>query len=249
MNIRVCVAMSAQSEQKLFSKLLPSSTDGIHVVARLRENKQLRAELASCMDAVDLVLYEPNADDGASLDLWCDSQTEAQLCCLCSGPEQALECLQAGAMFVLFDTSTAIDVDVAIRRCKRVLQSRSRQMIARSPEPAYTPEVIALPHMHGIEVRACDPIVHVEGQGNYTYVVFAREPRLLLSRTIGDYEDVLGGAGFLRVHRSHIVNMKHVRRIVPGKTPRLVLSNGDVVSVSDRYKGILLRKLNVVKRK
>jgi two-component system LytT family response regulator len=71
----------------------------------------------------------------------------------------------------------------------------------------------------------------------------------MLSRTIGDYEEILSGAGFIRVHRSHIVNMRHVRRIIPGKIPRIVLTNGDVVSVSDRYREMLMSKLNIIKRK
>lgn len=249
MSIRVCIALSANAEQSIFSKLLPSAVDEIVVTARLNTAEEVHNRLASYLNDVDLVMYEPSINGGSSLALWRNAETDVQLCCLCDGPLQALESIQAGAMFVLFSSSTVVDVDVAIRRCKRMLRSQTRRMIVRSPEAVYEPDVIALPHMHGIEVRSCESIVHVEGQGNYTYVVFEREPKLLLSRTIGDYEDLLLNAGFLRVHRSHLVNMKHVRRVIPGKTPRLVLSNGDQVSVSDRYKGMLMRKLNVVKRK
>jgi DNA-binding LytR/AlgR family response regulator len=250
MMFRVCIAVSHETEQSLYAKLLPTTRDQLQVVTRVDMNRSLIDQLSGAVDVCDIVLYDPSLDSGAALALWQHAEPRAVLCCWCTDPRSAIECMKAGPVFVLTNASTAIDVDIAFRRCKRLVRSTATTaMIAKSPSAEYAPSVVALPHLRGIEVRSCESIVHVEGQGNYTNVVFAREPKLMLSRTIGDYEDILAGAGFIRVHRSHIVNMRHVRRVIPGKTPRIVLTNGDIVSVSERYRERLMSKLNIIKRK
>ena len=248
--LRVFIALTAKTEQALYSKLLPTTRDELQVVTRLDESRPIVEQLRSAIQTCDVVVYDPSLDSGAALSLWQHTEPKALLCCWCTDPGSALECMKAGPVFVLTDASTAVDVDIALRRCKRLVRSAlSNAMIAKSPVAEYAPEVVALPHLRGIQVRSCESIVHVEGQGNYTNVVFAREPKLMLSRTIGDYEEILSGAGFIRVHRSHIVNMRHVRRVIPGKIPRIVLTNGDVVSVSERYREMLMSKLNIIRRK
>jgi DNA-binding LytR/AlgR family response regulator len=250
MMFRVFVAVSHETEQSLYAKLLPTTRDQLQIVTRAATNRPLTDQLRSAADVCDIVVYDPSLDSGAALAIWLHSEPRAVLCCWCTDPGSALECMKAGPVFVLTNASSAVDVDIAFRRCTRLVRSASSNaMIAKSPIAEYAPDVVALPHLRGIEVRSCESIVHVEGQGNYTNVVFAREPKLMLSRTIGDYEEILSGAGFIRVHRSHIVNMRHVRRIIPGKIPRIVLTNGDVVSVSDRYREMLMSKLNIIKRK
>ncbi len=250
MTFRVFIAVSHETERSLYAKLLPSTRDQLQIVTRADANRPLIDQLRSASEVCDIIVYDPSLDSGAGLSLWLHSEPKAVLCCWCTDPGSALECMKAGPVFVLTNASTAVDVDIAFRRCTRLVRSTANSaMIAKSPTAEYAPEVVALPHLRGIEVRACESIVHVEGQGNYTNVVFAKEPKLMLSRTIGDYEEILAGAGFVRVHRSHIVNMRHVRRVIPGKIPRIVLTNGDVVSVSDRYREILMSKLNIIKRK
>jgi len=124
-----------------------------------------------------------------------------------------------------------------------------RTQMFRSPEAPYHPDIIALPDHSGLVVRPTDSIIHVKGEGNYTQVTFDRGGDILMSRTIGDYEDALPENTFLRVHRSHIINIRHVRRIIRGKMMRVILSNGDEIEVSDAKRDILLGMINIVRRK
>ena len=249
--MRVCLLVSARSEEMLLSKLLPTTVDHIDVVCRLSDPIDIEKQMSDISDRCDVVIYDPALDNGKALEQWPQERAAPVLCCWCSEPAHSIRCIVAGAVFVLFDTSTSTEIDVALRRCQRALRIARTDwpMIMHGPQSEYGPGMVALPHMKGIEVRSSETILHVEGQGNYTNVVFASEPRLVLSRTIGDYEDALRKSGFLRVHRSHIVNMRHVRRFVRGKVPYVVMSNGDKVAVSDKYRDRLMKALNLVKRR
>lgn len=251
MVVRVCIALSAATEQLFMSRLLPTTRDEVVIMARVDVTIPIIPQVLSVTEQCDLVIYDPSLDDGHGLMLWRNKHIVTPVCCWCTNPDDVARCAGVNPLLILLDRSSAVDVDVAIRRCKRMIRASNStgEWVARSPEAEYRPEVVGFPHMLGIEVCPCESIVHVEGQGNYTNVVFDGKPKLLLSRTIGDYEEVLSRAGFVRVHRSHIVNLRHVRRVMPGKVPRLLLTNGDVVSVSERYRSMLLGKLNVIKRR
>lgn len=121
--------------------------------------------------------------------------------------------------------------------------------LIRSPSAEYQPDLIALPHQRGIDVRSVMSIIHVKGEGNYTVIHFDKGNQLVMSRTIGDYDDVLPNGLFIREHRSHIVNIYHIRRIVRGKVMRLVLSNDHEVEVADSKRELILGIVNLVRRR
>src|SRR5262249_18780818 len=58
--------------------------------------------------------------------------------------------------------------------------------------------------------------------------------RLLIDRAIGELEELLRGAGFVRVNRSELVNLEHVREMAPwtSGTWRITLAGGAELSVS-----------------
>jgi DNA-binding LytR/AlgR family response regulator len=58
--------------------------------------------------------------------------------------------------------------------------------------------------------------------------------RFLIDRAIGELEELLKGAGFVRVNRSELVNLEHVREMAPwtSGTWRITLAGGAELSVS-----------------
>jgi len=119
----------------------------------------------------------------------------------------------------------------------------------RHPGASYRPDMIAFPHIGGLEVRSVESICHVRGDGNYTIVSFDNGSNIVMSRTIGDYDDVLPSAMFLRIHRSHYINIQQVRKVVRGKVMRVVLSNEEEVEVADSKREQLLQSLNILTRR
>lgn len=251
MIIRLALALPLESERQFYERLLPTTRDSLQIAVRINASGDVAEQLLKSAGSYDIVVYDPVIDCGKGLALWTQCEASEPLICWCSDQTFEDAVSVPGLTYRLGPTCSGIDVDVAIRRCRRLMIANSSApvMMARSPVATYTPDVVSFPHTRGIEVRPCESIVHIEGQGNYSTVVFTDEPKLLLSRTIGDFEDMLPGSGFVRVHRSHIINMRHIRRILPGRRPRVLLTNGDEVSVSNRYRGILMGQLNVIKRK
>jgi two-component system LytT family response regulator len=69
---------------------------------------------------------------------------------------------------------------------------------------------LALPTLQGTYFYKPQDILRLEGEGGYTNFFFADKTSLLTTYTLKHYEDILINYGFIRVHKSHLVNRSHV---------------------------------------
>jgi len=78
-----------------------------------------------------------------------------------------------------------------------------------------------------------ETIVHLEASNNYTFVVLNNKTRILSSKSLIEYEKILIEYGFIRIHRSHLVNKKHVMEIT---NDNFVILRGDIALPISRSK-------------
>lgn len=77
-------------------------------------------------------------------------------------------------------------------------------------------------------------IRRIEGERNYSYIHLSNNKRKLTSKTLGEFEDLLSDKGFFRCHKSHLVNISHIRSYPNSIT--LLLSDDFKIPVSRRKK-------------
>jgi two-component system, LytTR family, response regulator len=100
---------------------------------------------------------------------------------------------------------------------------------------------LALPTLQGTFFYKPAEIIRLEGEGNYTKFFFTNKTSLLTSHTLKGYEEILQNHGFLRVHKSHLVNKAHVINYMPDGL--LTLVDLSKVEVSRRRKEDVLEVL------
>lgn len=81
---------------------------------------------------------------------------------------------------------------------------------------------------------------HCTADDNYTQLHTVDGRRFVSARTLKDYEDMLAPLGFLRVHRSALVNKAHVTHLDDG---HVVLGSGARVEMSRRKREEVMRAL------
>lgn len=69
---------------------------------------------------------------------------------------------------------------------------------------------LALPTTQGTFFYHTEEIIRLEGESNYTKFFFTNGKTLLTSKTLKEYEEILCNHGFIRIHKSHIINKAHV---------------------------------------
>jgi Response regulator of the LytR/AlgR family len=93
---------------------------------------------------------------------------------------------------------------------------------------------LALPTKEGVHFLEPRDIIRCESSGNYTRFFITGNRNYLISRTLGDYEQLLVPYNFIRTHKSHLVNRKFISFI--DHEGYVVLKDNTRVEVSRRRK-------------
>ena len=63
-------------------------------------------------------------------------------------------------------------------------------------------------------------LIHLDADSNYTLLYFTENRKILASKTLKEFEDQLGKEQFIRLHNSHLVNIRYISRYIKGEGGR-----------------------------
>lgn len=98
---------------------------------------------------------------------------------------------------------------------------------------------LAVNTMEGYYFFPPKDIIRCEGDDNYTRFYFLNEKTLIASRTLKEFEEILSDYHFVRVHKSHLVNMSYVDRF--DREGLIWLNNGNAIPVSRRKRQYVIK--------
>ncbi len=101
---------------------------------------------------------------------------------------------------------------------------------------------IALPTAQDIRFVPISDIVRVESDNNYSTFFLANRERIIVSRTLKEYERLLEPQGFFRTSRSNLVNLACITRYKKAEGS-VLLTDGSEVEVATNKKEELLRRI------
>ena len=95
---------------------------------------------------------------------------------------------------------------------------------------------IALPTLEGLLFISVSDIIYCESEGPYTRFFLKQFNKIVTSKHLKEYEELLGGYNFFRIHKSYLVNLQEIRKYVRGDGGQLIMSNGAALTVSKQRK-------------
>jgi two-component system LytT family response regulator len=102
---------------------------------------------------------------------------------------------------------------------------------------------LAIPTLDGLHFYDISDIIHLEANSNYTNIHFINSKKLIASRTLKDFEELLPTDIFFRPHHSHLINLNYIKRYIRGDGGQIELQNGTYVDVSRRKKEDFLKTI------
>ena len=106
---------------------------------------------------------------------------------------------------------------------------------------AGAPLKLALPGISEIQYVDLKDIIRLQAERNYTRFFFAKGKQFLSAKTLLEYEKILEGSGFKRVHKSHLVNSTHIKSY--DRAGIIRMSDDSEVEVSRRKKDAMVNWL------
>ena len=98
---------------------------------------------------------------------------------------------------------------------------------------------ITIPQQDGFQVLSASDIIYCKADDNYTEI-YLENKKILVSKTLKYFEQVLSEFNFARIHKSYLVNVNVISKYRKGKGGSVVLSNGKELMVSAAGKRRLL---------
>jgi len=105
---------------------------------------------------------------------------------------------------------------------------------------------IALPVETGLVFVQVSTIIRCESSSNYTLLFTADRQKLVVSKTLKEFEALLAPYRFFRVHHSHLVNLRYIKSYQKGQGGSVTLADDTVVYVSTRRKEEFLAQLSLL---
>jgi two-component system LytT family response regulator len=154
--------------------------------------------------------------------------------------EYALKAIRFSAFDYLLKPIDPQELITAVQRYRASLDELAFQpeqlRNALNNLQAKTPDEfrLAVPSKDGVHFFMPNEIVRLEALGSYTQLHLMGGRRFLASRGLGEYEELLAPHGFLRTHKSHLVNRLFITFI--DHEGYLILKDGARIEVSRRRK-------------
>ncbi|MEO5888599.1 MAG: LytTR family DNA-binding domain-containing protein [Ferruginibacter sp.] len=159
--------------------------------------------------------------------------------------QYAINAIRVSALDYLLKPVDDEDLAIAIQKCKLSLQENKPQLqvtnllnnLGKNP----LDKTLALSFSDGITFVKISDILRVEANGRYAKFYLLNKETHLVSKTLGDFEEILSANEFFRIHDSSIINLNHIKKYIRGDGGSVILSDNTELQVARRRKDDFLK--------
>ena len=108
---------------------------------------------------------------------------------------------------------------------------------------------IAIPTQHGYQYYRPKDIAFLTAQGSYTELHDTTGKSIIISRNLSDFDRILSSKGFIRIHRSHLINCECIHSISRLDGGTVEMNDGKTLSISRTYKESTLKRISELSEK
>ena len=163
--------------------------------------------------------------------------------------EFAAKAFRISAVDYLLKPIDAGDLKAAVQKVEKKMEVGSDlhniSNLLRNMRQPLTEQKIALPQREGYEFIDVSSIIYCQAEGAYTKVFINDKKAMLISRTLGDVEELLPPEMFQRIHHSSLINVTFISQFMRSDGGYVVLKNGEKLSVSKAKKEMLMARLGL----
>jgi len=105
------------------------------------------------------------------------------------------------------------------------------------------PAKLAIPTSEGMEYLNTREIIRVEADRSYSWFFLVDGRRILVSRNLKEYHELLADRGFFRPHNSHLINLEFVKKFIRHEGGSIQLTDGSEIPVARGKKEIFLAQM------
>jgi two-component system LytT family response regulator len=200
----------------------------------------------------DVLFLDIQLTDGTGFDILEQFQKQFgkpnfQVIFITAHEQYALKAFRFSALDYLLKPIDLDDLQQVIEKIRKnknqVSEYKNIEVLLEHLSQKTSSKRMALPTAEGIHLFDIKDIIRIESSDNYSIFYFKNNEKIMVSKTLKDYEDLLTPHGFERIHQSHLINMSYLKSFLK-KDSYVVMIDGKQLPVAIRKKDKLQQIIN-----
>lgn len=153
--------------------------------------------------------------------------------------QYGIQAIKFSAIDYILKPINYLDLIEAVNKVqKRLFEKKGNKRLlnlVQNMESAQNDKRLALPTQNSVEFIEVNSIIRCQADNNYTEFHLLGDRKLLVCKTLKEYEEILTDFGFFRPHQSHLINMRYLMSYIKSDGGTLVMRDEVHIPVS-RFK-------------
>lgn len=193
----------------------------------------------------DIVLLDIQMNDGSGFDLLqAFPSPEFRVIFITAFDQYAMQAFRFSAVDYLLKPINPEQLVEAVKKASQLTSDHSNRQMDALQENLKTvskqDKKIILKTTDQIHLLDLKNIISLESDSCYTTVHTTEGLRIMIAKTLKEYEEMLAGCGFYRVHKSYLINLAHIKRFEKQDGGYIVLTNDLKIPVASRKREEML---------
>jgi two-component system LytT family response regulator len=199
-------------------------------------------------DHPDILFLDIMLGDGTGFDiLEIVPNLQSKIIFVTASDEYAIKAFKFAAIDYILKPYSKEDLTNSIKKAKQQIQPNKEQLSILQEaikNPNRGSQKISLHTSEKIIVVQLSEIIRCKSDNNYTTFHLENGQKILVSKTLKYYADMLKEHQFLRVHQSHLINTKYIKEFIKSDGGYIILKNKSNIPVSVRKRTEVIEALN-----
>lgn len=196
----------------------------------------------------DILFLDIELPDGTGFDILTSiPKIDFKVIFVTGHDEFALKAIKLSAFDYLLKPIDKNELKATIERAREMILHDEEVMKLKALQENLNqkkqPKRIILKTAESIHFVAIAEIIRAEADSNYTRFFLSGGKKIMVSRTLKEFVNLLEYSGMIRVHQSHLVNVEFIDRIVKTDGGYIVLKDGSEIPVSPTLKKTVIEKI------
>ncbi|MFN5785016.1 MAG: LytR/AlgR family response regulator transcription factor [Flavobacteriia bacterium] len=195
----------------------------------------------------DIVFLDIQMPDGTGFDVLKSAKNKSfEVIFITAHEEFAIKAIKFSALDYLLKPIDPSELKAAVEKAIKAIDEKNDETRFDTLQYNIQPNQkrrLVLKTQESVYVIELDEIIRCEADRNYTSFFLTGGKKILVSKTLKEYETLLTGHNFLRVQQSHLINLDYVDRYDKGNGGCVVMKDGSEVPLSPAKRDIFFKIL------
>lgn len=195
----------------------------------------------------DIVFLDIQMPDGTGFDVLRSIENKNFVVIFITAHEEfAIKAIKFSALDYLLKPVDPTELEAALKKAIAALKEESEGSQFEALQKNINPHEkrrLVLKTQESVHVVDLDDIIRCEADRNYTSFFLTNNKKILVSKTLKEYETLLSGHHFLRVQQSHLININYVERYDKKNGGAVVMKDGSEVPLSSAKREVFFQTL------